>query len=122
MSDPAENQDLNYQRAYRSARHQVKHLRAWYIHALIFTTIVGFFWLRYLFGDAFPSWHGYWRTPRMPLGITLGWGLGVLIHGAVVWGGLSGFGHNWKESQIRRLMEKQGVTYTGPSDKGIGKR
>jgi 2TM domain len=101
MSDTTDTQDLDYQRAYRNARHHVKHLRGWYIHALVFTAVVGFLWLRYLFGDALMSW-----------------GLGVVIHGAVV----SGFGQNWKEAQISRLMEKQGVTYKGPSDKGFGKR
>jgi hypothetical protein len=118
MSDTTDTQDLDYQRAYRNARHRVKHLRGWYIHALVFTAVVGFLWLRYLFGDALMSWHGHLHTPRMPLGITFGWGLGVFIHGAVV----SGFGQNWKETQISRLMEKQGVTYKGPSDKGFGKR
>jgi hypothetical protein len=88
MSDTTDTQDLDYQRAYRNARHRVKHLRGWYIHALVFTAVVGFLWLRYLFGDALMSWHGHLHTPRVPLGITFGWGLGVFIHGAVV----SGFG------------------------------
>jgi 2TM domain len=114
MSSPAlstDNQDLNYQRAYRSARRQVKLLRSWYLHALIFTTIVGFFWLRYVFGGAFADWSGHLRTPRMPLGITLGWGLGLLIHGLVVWGRFSFFGDKWKENQMKRLLEVQGHTY-----------
>jgi fido (protein-threonine AMPylation protein) len=122
MSDNIENQSLDYQRAYRKARHQVKFLRSWYIHALIFSSVVGFLWLRYLFGDVFSSWHGHFRTPRMPLGVTLGWGLGLLIHGVVVWSGFSGFGQNWKESQIRRMMEKQGVTYRGPVEKPLDSR
>jgi two-component system, LytTR family, sensor kinase len=122
MSDTTENQSLDYQRAYRKARHQVKHLRAWYIHALIFSAVIGFLWLHFLFGDAFSSWHVHSRTPRMPLGVTLGWGFGVLVHGIVVWTGLSGFGQNWKESQIRRMMEKQGVTYRGPVEKPLDSR
>ncbi len=122
MSDNIENQSLDYQRAYRKARHQVKHLRAWYIHALIFSAVVGFLWLHYLFGDAFSSWHSHVHTPRMPLGVTLGWGFGLLIHGMVVWGGLSSFGQNWKESQISRMMEKQGVTYRGSVDRPLDSR
>jgi 2TM domain len=106
-----DDQDLHYQRAYRSARRQVKLLRSWYLHALIFTVIVGFFWLRYVFGGAFADWSGHLHTPRMPLGITFGWGLGLLIHGLVVWGRFSFFGPAWKETQMKRLLEAQGVTY-----------
>jgi 2TM domain len=109
MSDLPADQDANYQRAYRRARHQVKHLRGWYIHAGIFALVVGAFWLRYLFGESLGLWLNYYRSPRMPLGLTFGWGLGLAIHGMVVWSRFSNFGHGWEERKIQQLMQQQGI-------------
>ena len=108
MSHAPDSQDSNYQQAYRRARKQVRRLRGWYVHAFIFATIVGLAWLRYLFGGAFADWSGYHSVPRMPLGMTFGWGLGVLIHGLVVWGRFGPFGDQWEDRQIKRMMASQG--------------
>ena len=108
MTDSTQVQDLAYQVAYKRARRQVKRLRAWYIHAFVFVAVVGFFWLRFLFADAFTGWGAYYRhAPHAPIGITLGWGLGLLIHGLVTWGRFGPFANEWEDRQIKRLMERQ---------------
>ena len=107
MSDATPNQDLEYDNAYRRARRQVRRLRKWYLHAFIFLCVAGFFWLRFLFADAFTGWGYYRHAPHMPLGLTLGWGFAVLVHGLVVWGRVGPFGQDWEDRQIKRLMERQ---------------
>jgi predicted anti-sigma-YlaC factor YlaD len=116
MNDAMNPQDPAYQEAYRRARRQVKKMRGWYIHALVFVCIVGFAWLRYLFGDALSSWTGIHRVARMPLGMTLGWGLALTIHGLVVFGraaGIGPFGREWENKQVQRLLDAESKT-NGP--------
>ncbi len=110
MTDTNPTADQAYQVAYRRARHQVKKMRGWYIHALVFTAVVGFAWLRFMFADSFVGWSGVHRIARMPLGMTLGWGLALTIHGILVFGRSAGFGpfsHEWENKQIERLVAKQ---------------
>jgi 2TM domain len=116
MSDLINEPDLAYNEAYRSASKRVNLLKSWYIHASIFCCVIGFFWLQYLFGGTFGDWAGYTHTPRMPFGVTLGWGLGLTIHGFVVWGKVAMFGQNWKQAQMKKLFEKQGLVYRENQD------
>jgi hypothetical protein len=107
MINSPNSPEQTYQIAYRRARHQVKRMRGWYIHALVFAAVVGFAWLRYLFADSFADWSGLHRIARMPLGMTLGWGLALVIHGVVVFGSVAGLGpfsRQWEEKQLERLM------------------
>jgi two-component system, LytTR family, sensor kinase len=117
MSDSNEVQDPEYQRAYRSARRQVRRLRSWYIHALIFTAVVGFFWLRYWFGPSFVDWGAYRHLPRMPLSLTLGWGFGLMIHGLVVFGRIGPFSRDWEDRQIQKFMDRGDSTGSPPSSR-----
>jgi hypothetical protein len=106
MTDVTEIQDTEYQRAYRRARRQVRRLRGWYLHAFIFSVIVGFAWLRYFFGPTFLEWGGYHHLHGMPLKMTLGWGFAVLVHGFFVWGRFGPLGHEWEDRQIKKYMEQ----------------
>lgn len=113
-----EGQTPEYQQAWRRARHQVRRMRGWYIHALVFTAVVGFFWLRYLFGGSLGDWSGYGSHIRnMPIGMTLGWGLGLTIHGLVVFGRTSQFGpfsQKWEDQQMQRLLGNGKAKSTEP--------
>ena len=62
--------------AYRRARRRVRMLRGWYIHALVYACVIAGLWLVY-------AASGQARYP-WPLPATLGWGLGLAIHGLVV--------------------------------------
>ena len=106
MSDISEVQDTQYQRAYAQARRQVRRIRGWYLHAFIFTVIVGFAWLRYFFGPSFVEWGAYHYLPRMPLKMTLGWGFALLVHGLVVWGRFGPLGRDWETKQIKKIMDQ----------------
>jgi hypothetical protein len=108
MSDINEIQDTEYQRAYRRARHQVRRLRGWYIHALIFTVVIGFAWLRYWFGPTFVDVGAYRHLPRMPLVWTLGWGFALLVHGLVVGGRIGPFSQDWEDRQIKKYLGEAG--------------
>jgi len=57
-------------------------------------------WLIYAFAG-----HG----PRFPwpLPATLGWGLGLAIHGLVVWLGTSHRGRDWESRKIEEYMREE---------------
>jgi hypothetical protein len=95
-------------RAYREARRKVKALRAWYLHALIYVLVVSAFWLRYwlVMQGIWPSW----RDPHMPLGMTFGWGIGLLAHGIftiVRWNGLGPWAREWEERAIQKQLQQK---------------
>ncbi len=107
MSDTIDNPDQEYQRAWRQARRQVRRMRGWYLHAFIFCAVVGFAWLRFLFAGSFESLNLFHHAPRLPLGMTLGWGFAVLIHGLVVFGRFGPLGQGWEDRHMKRLLERQ---------------
>ncbi len=84
--------------AYRRARRRVKMLQGWYIHALVYVCVIGILWVVYGFV-------GQSRFP-WPLPPTLGWGLGLGIHGLVVWLGASRRSRDWEERKIEQYMKE----------------
>lgn len=98
------NNMTDEQRAYAVARRRVRLLRSWYLHAMVYAAVNGGFWLFWLVSGATElSRHGW---PR-PLPMTLGWGLGLLIHGAVVFMRTSGAGRNWEARKIDEFMRDE---------------
>lgn len=87
--------------AYRIARRRVRALRAWYLHALIYGSVVGGLWVLFLAQGATHLTRNGW--PR-PLPVTLGWGLGLLIHGLLVWSRTSPTGRHWEARKIEQFM------------------
>lgn len=84
--------------AYRQARRRVRMLQGWYIHALVYACVIGVLWLIYLStgqGSRF-AW---------PLPATLGWGLGLAIHGLVVWLGASRRARDWEARKIAEYLD-----------------
>lgn len=88
--------------AYRFARRRVRRLRGWYIHALIYACVIGGAWLLFALHPSF----GRMGWPR-PLPATLGWGLGLAIHGLVVWTGTSLRGRQWESRKIEEYMQRE---------------
>ncbi len=84
--------------AYRRARHKVRMLRGWYVHALVYACVIGGLWVIYAVSgqSRFP-----WPLPAM-----LGWGLGLAIHGVVVWLGTSRRGSDWEARKIEEFMQE----------------
>lgn len=98
------NEMTDEQRAYRVARHKVRRLRGWYLHAMVYLAVNGAFWLVFLANGAESLTRHGW--PR-PLPMTLGWGLGLLIHGALVWSSTSGFGRQWESRKVDEFMRDE---------------
>ncbi len=88
--------------AYQRARRQVRALRGWYRHALIYATVITALWVWYAVS---PEAQGS-RVWAWPIAPTLGWGLGLSIHGLSVWSRVSSFGRQWEERKIRELMTR----------------
>ena len=85
--------------AYRLARRRVRMLQGWYVHALVYACVIGTLWLVYgLAGQSrFP-----WPLPPM-----LGWGLGLAIHGLVVWLGTSRRSRDWQSRKIEQYVKDE---------------
>jgi hypothetical protein len=73
-------------------------LRGWYIHALIYACVIVGLWIIYAF-----TGHARFAWPMPP---TLGWGLGLAIHGIVVWLGTSRKGRDWEERKIEQYVNE----------------
>ena len=93
--------------AYWRARRMVRALRGWYIHLMVYVLVNGWLWFRfYYFGT--PSWSHYQTTGwPWPLSTTLAWGLGLAIHGTLVWMRLSRWGRDWEQRKIQEFMDRQ---------------
>lgn len=91
--------------AYRRARRRVRMLRGWYLHALVYACVIAGVWLVYAAsGQAGYPW---------PLPATLGWGLGLAIHGLVVWLGSSRRGRDWEARKIEEYLREEAGDRSG---------
>ncbi len=88
--------------ALRRARRQVRRLRGWITHAGIYALVVTALWLGWMVSGNVGHGRFAW-----PLGPTLGWGLGVAIHGFVVWAKTSRLAGNWEARQIERVLRAE---------------
>ncbi|MDR2238870.1 MAG: 2TM domain-containing protein [Zoogloeaceae bacterium] len=81
--------------AYQAARRQVRRLRGFYIHLAVYLAVNAVLFALHLFAGR------PWAT-----GALLGWGIGVLVHGAsALFGGrLRPFGAEWEARKIREIM------------------
>lgn len=88
---------MDEQARYERAKKQAEELRDFYQHLVIYLVINAFLLLLNLRTSPGHLWF-YW-----PL---FGWGLGVAIHGATVFGSNKFWGQQWQERKIKQLMEK----------------
>jgi 2TM domain len=86
--------------AYRRARRRVRMLRGWYLHALVYACVIAGLWAMYAFS-------GHAARFVWPLPPTLGWGLGLAIHGLVVWLGTSRKGRQWESRKIEQYLHEE---------------
>ena len=85
--------------AFRLACQRVRRLRRWYVHALVYACVIGGLWLIYAWSP---------NSPRFawPLPATLGWGLGLSIHGLAVWLSSSLQSRRWEALKIEQYMSE----------------
>jgi hypothetical protein len=87
---------MDDQLKYRRARERVARIKGFYIHGLVFVLVVaGLLALNLALGK--PYW-AFW--------VLLGWGAGVALHAALVFGGSSSFLSSWEQRKIKELMEQ----------------
>ena len=88
-----------HQEALRRARKRVKEIRSFYVSLSIYAVVVPFLWLLN-FSMGGKIW-AYWPT--------LGWGLGLTIHGFTVFAGGSFFGGEWENRKVEELMARENL-------------
>lgn len=81
-------------------RRRVRAERGFYIHAIIYATVIGFLLLVNLMTDG-----GWWVQWPM-----LGWGVAVAINGISVFSQATLFGPAWEEKRMRQLRGVPGRT------------
>lgn len=84
---------------YSRAKKRVDEIRGFYIHTSVYTIINLFISINiYLNTDNFWFW-GHFVTPFF-------WGIGLLFHGAKVFGFNPLFSKKWEERQIQKYIEQ----------------
>ena len=77
---------------------EVEDIKWFYEHALSFAVIIPFLWLiNYLTSSAY--WWAIWPT--------LGWGLGLALHGISTFNLLKLFGPEWERREINKRLQKR---------------
>jgi hypothetical protein len=89
---------LDEQENYRIARQQVRRIKAFYLHAMIFV-LVNVLLMAINLATSPDKWWSVW-----PL---LGWGVGLVAHGIAVFGFGGIWGPEWEERKIREIVEKR---------------
>ena len=84
---------------YGRAKKRVDELKGFYIHLLVYVAVNAFI----LINIAMQS-NEFWQWPHF---FTLFfWGIGLLVHAAIVFKYNPLFGKNWEERQIKKYMDK----------------
>jgi two-component system, LytTR family, sensor kinase len=87
---------MDHQVKYRQAREHISAIKGFYIHGLVFLLVIaGLLVLNFALGKP------YWV-----LWVLLGWGAGVALHAALVFGGSSSFVSRWERRKMKELMEQ----------------
>lgn len=84
-------------RARRAADKRAEELQGYYIHLLVYLTVnTGLFLINLVTRGSGGDWWFFW-----PL---LGWGIGVLVHTVVTFGGV--FSESWRQRKADELYER----------------
>ena len=81
------------------ARKRVQEMRGFYMNATMYSILIPLIWIVNLTSKG-PIW-AIWPT--------LGWGIGVTIHGMSVFAGRSFFGTEWEEKKVEELMARENL-------------
>lgn len=84
-------------RKYELAKKKVENIKAFYIHALVFVLCMPIIIVtNFMF---VPGFHFFWLA-------LLGWGIGLGIHGFVVFGENLFFGKEWEARKTKEFMKE----------------
>jgi sensor histidine kinase YesM len=83
--------------ALLNARKRVKEMREFYINLTLYCCIIPILWLINIFTSG--PWWAHWAT--------IGWGIGVTIHGLTVFADGTFFGAAWEEKKVAELMARE---------------
>ncbi len=88
---------MRHDDALRRARKRVKEMRSWYMSATMYAIVIPTLWAINLIkgGEIWAHW------------ATLGWGLGLTIHGLSVFAGRSFFGSEWEEKKVEEILVRE---------------
>jgi len=91
--------DPVHQEALRRAHKRVREIRAFYVSASSYAIIIPCLWIINLFGGG-KLW-AHWAT--------IGWGIGLTIHGLSVFAGKSFFGAEWEDKKVDEIMARENL-------------
>jgi two-component sensor histidine kinase len=91
--------DIERQEALRRVRKRVQNMRAFYISAACYALVIPCLWI-------LNFWTGTRLWAQWP---TLGWGVGLAIHGLSVFAGRSFFGAEWEARKVEELMARENL-------------
>ena len=97
-ADSTVSTDARYAEALQRARHRVRMQRGWFLHATVYAIVITGLWAAWAFGMARFPW---------PLPPTLGWGLGLAIHGFVVLARSSDLASAWERRRIEAYVRQE---------------
>jgi hypothetical protein len=90
---------MNEKVTYEEAKERVQQLKGFYQHLVVYVLVNVFLFVINVVTSP-DNWWFYW-----PL---LGWGIGIVAHGAAVFFGGGLWGKAWEEKKIRKLMGDRG--------------
>ena len=88
---------MNDTEAYDRARRRVRQIKGFYAHATVYVLVNAFLAALNLATSRSEMWFVW------PL---LGWGIGLAVHAASVFGFEGFWGQEWEERKIREIIEK----------------
>jgi energy-coupling factor transporter transmembrane protein EcfT len=92
-------QEFTTAQKYILAKKRVEKIKGFYTHLTIYCFVIPIIIFANLKFE--PHFHWFWFS-------LLGWGIGVIVHWFSVFGfNLLGFGKNWEDRKIKKIMEEQ---------------
>ena len=103
QSSPTEETDemakLTVTMAEERAMREVQDIKEFYQHGMSYVVVIVFLWIINAITSS-DYWWAIWPT--------LGWGLGIAMHGVSAFNLLKLFGPEWERKQIEKRLNKQG--------------
>ena len=86
-----------------SIRRRIHSVAEFYRHVFVYVAVIGIIWcinIFILWNGALPGkWWAYWA-----IWPTLGWGIGLVVHGLSVLPFASVFSQDWEEKKVKQLL------------------
>ena len=88
---------MNTEDKYQKAKRRVEEIRGFYIHLVVYVLVNAFLFLLDITTSPNVLWF-YW--------VLLGWGIGLAVHAAYVFGIGRWLGPDWEEKKIKETMDQ----------------